>query len=297
MNTARTAANRRGIVAMSVCMASFVANDAMVKYVSQSLPAAQLIFIRGVFATVVLLGVAHAMGVLRTPPGSERAAWHNMLHRPVLLRSLLDALGTMSYLAALFHMPLGNAAAINMATPLFMTLIAVLVLHERVSAGRWMATVIGFGGVLLVVQPAADGFSAWTLLCLLGALINSSRDLLTRSIHSRVPSVLITVAAAFTTATLSGAACATQGWQPVTFQQLCMLVGASLFLSAGYYLAVLCMRDGDVSVIAPFRYTALLSALLLGWAVWGDVPNTLAWIGIALLVGSGLYMVRGTRLR
>ena len=297
MNTTRTAANRRGIVAMSVCMASFVANDAMVKYVSQSLPAAQLIFIRGVFATVLLLAVAHALGVLRTPPGAEQGAWRTLLHRPVLLRSVLDALGTVSYLAALFHLPLGNAAAINMAAPLFMTLLAVVVLHERVSAGRWMATVIGFGGVLLVVQPAADGFSPWALLSLLGALINSCRDLLTRSIHSRVPSVLITVAAASTTAMLAGAACATQGWQPVTLQQLGMLVGASLFLSAGYYLAVVCMRDGDVSVIAPFRYTALLSALLLGWAVWGEVPNTIATCGIVLMVGAGLYMVRGTRVR
>jgi len=296
MNTARTAANRRGIVAMSLCMASFVANDAMVKYVSQSLPAAQLIFIRGVFATVFLLALAHAMGVLRSPSGSERGAWHSLLHRPVLLRSVLDALGTVSYLAALFHMPLGNAAAINMAAPLFLTVIAVVVLHERVSAGRWMATVVGFGGVLLVVQPAADGFSAWALLCLLGALINSSRDLMTRSIHSRVPSVLITVAAASATALLAGAACATQGWQPVTLPQLGMLVGASLFLSAGYYLAVVCMREGDVSVIAPFRYTALLSALLLGWAVWGEVPNTIATCGIVLMVGAGLYMVRGTRV-
>ena len=296
MNTARTAANRRGIAAMSVCMASFVANDAMVKYVSQSLPAAQLIFIRGVFATVFLLAVAHALGVLRTPPGAKQGAWRQLLHRPVLLRSLLDALGTVSYLAALFHMPLGNAAAINMAAPLFMTLLAVVVLHERVSAGRWMATVIGFGGVLLVVQPAADRFSPWALLCLLGALVNSSRDLLTRAIHSRVPSVLITVAAAATTALLAGVICATQGWQPVSLRQIGLLVGASLFLSAAYYLAVICMRDGDVSVIAPFRYTALLYALLLGWAVWGEVPNTIATCGIVLMVGAGLYMVRGTRV-
>ena len=68
-----------------------------------------------------------------------------------------------------------------------------------------------------------------------------------------------------------------------------------MFLSSAYYLAVVAMRSGDISVIAPFRYTALVFALLLGWLVWGEVPNTLAWTGIALLVVAGLYMVRSGR--
>ena len=78
-------------------------------------------------------------------------------------------------------------------------------------------------------------------------------------------------------------------------QQLALLSTASVFLSAAHYLAVVAMRSGDISVIAPFRYTALVFALLLGWLVWGDVPNPLAWLGIALLVGAGLYMVRSGR--
>ena len=294
MSVPHSAANRRGILAISLCMASFITNDALVKYVSQSVPAAQLIFIRGVFATLLLLAVAQAMGLLRAPRG-EVAAWRHLLQRPVLLRSGLDAVGTIAFLGALFHMPIGNATAINMAAPLFITLMAVLFMHERVGRGLWLATATSFVGVLLVVQPAADGFNAWSLLCLIAALITSSRDLVTRAIHAGVPSVLITVAAALTTTLVAGSVCAMQGWQPVGKQQLGLLATASVFLSSAYYLAVVAMRSGDISVIAPFRYTALVFALLLGWLVWGEVPNALAWTGIALLVVAGLYMVRSGR--
>ena len=297
MTDHQTSANRRGIVAISLAMASFLTNDALVKYVSQSLPAAQLIFIRGMFATSLLLVVAYTMGLLRAPRVGETAAWRYVMQRPVLLRSFLDVLGTMTYLGALFHMPIGNATAINMAAPLFMTLLAVLVFRERVGAGRWLATATGFVGVLLVVQPAADGFNAWALVCLLSALLSSSRDLVTRAIHVDVPSVLITVAAAFATALFAGAICAFQGWQPVTAGQLGLLAAASVFLSSAYYLIVVGMRGGDISVVAPFRYTALVFALVIGWVVWGDVPNALAWAGIMLLVGAGLYMMRSGRGR
>lgn len=276
-------------------MASFVANDALVKYVSQSLPAAQLIFIRGVFASLLLLVLAHALGLQRTRVARDKLAWRHLLRRPVLLRSALDALGTIAYLGALFHMPIANATAINMAAPLFITLFAVLFFHERVGAQRWLATGTGFLGVLLVMQPATDGFNAWALLCLLAALASSVRDLVTRTIPVDVPSVLITVAAAMTTALIAGTACAFEGWQPVSRSQLALLATASVFLSCGYFMAVVAMRHGDMSVVAPFRYVALVYALLIGWVIWGDVPNSLAWTGIALLVGAGLTMLRSGR--
>lgn len=283
------------MVAISLAMASFIANDALVKYVSESLPTAQLIFIRGVFSSVLLLAVAQAMGLLRVDQASGPGAWSHLTQKPVLWRSAFDAVGTMAYLGALFHLPIANATAINMATPLFITLYAALVWHERVRPERWLAVGAGFGGVLLVVQPAADGFNAWALVCLLATLVHTGRDLMTRVIHPGVPSVLITVSAALAVTLLSAVASAVQGWQPVTGQHLGLLATASVFLSAAYYLVIVGMREGDMSAVAPFRYSALLFALLIGWLVWGDVPNTLAWTGIALLVGAGLYMVRSGR--
>lgn len=276
---------------MSLAMASFVTNDALVKSVSASLPAAQLIFIRGAFATALLLLVAQSMGVLRA--GELRGA----LQRPVLVRAGLDSLATLTYLTSLFHLPIGNATAINMATPLFITLFAVLAFGERVQLARWLAIITGFVGVVLVVQPSAAGFNAYALLCLVGTLFHSGRDLMTRRIDPNISSLLITLATAVAVTLLSGLLSVFQGWKPTGALQLGQLAAASAFLSVGYYLIIVGMRSGEMSVIAPFRYTGLLFALVIGWAVWGDVPNALAWVGIALLVSAGLYVLHSERGR
>ena len=289
MSTPSFAANRRGIAAMSFAMASFVSNDALVKHVSESLPSAQLIFIRGLFATVLLLAVAHGLG--------ETRRIGSAFQRAVLGRSALDALATMVYLTSLFHLPIANATAINMATPLFITLFAVLALREKVGVARWLAIATGFVGVLLVVQPSSAGFNAYALLCLGGTLLHAGRDLTTRFIHVDVPSILITVATAVTVTLLSGGLSLVQGWQPMTLRHVGLLALASVFLSIGYYLIIVGMRQGDMSVVAPFRYTGLLFALAIGWVLWGDAPNTVAFIGIALLVGAGLYVLHSERAR
>ena len=278
---------------MSLAMASFIANDALVKYVSASLPAGQLIFVRGLFSTLLLLLVARHMGLLRPAREPRAGALSHLLQRKVVLRSALDALGTMAYLSSLFHLPLANATAISMATPLYITLFAALAWRERVGPARWLAVGTGFAGVLLVVQPAAAGFNSWALLCLLATWIHTGRDLVTRAIPQSVPSILITVTSAAAVTLLSVPLGLLQGWQPVSLQQLALLAAASVFLSSAYYLIIVGMREGEMSVIAPFRYTGLLFALLIGWAVWGDVPNALAWMGITLLVGAGLHMLRG----
>ena len=286
--------NRRGIVAMALAMASFVANDALVKFVSQSLPAAQLIFLRGLFAVALLMGAAQVMGLFRSPAKGELGALQQVMLRPVMLRSALDAFATLVYLTSLFHLPIGNATAINMATPLMITLFVVLVWHEKVSTGRWVAILLGFVGVLMIVQPAADSFNVWALLCLAGTALHAARDICTRKIPGHVPSVLITLGTAVSVTLLSAALSLAQGWQPFTLQQLGMLAAASVFLSVGYYLLILSTRAGDMSVVAPFRYVGLLFALVLGWVVWGDLPNVVAWSGIGLLLGAGLYMLRRT---
>ena len=290
---ATAAANRRGIVAMTGAMASFVVNDALVKYVSQSLPGAQLIFIRGAFATVLLLGIAQAMGLLSGPQARVR----EILHRPVLIRSALDAAATLVYLTALFHLPLANATAINMATPLFIALLAVLWMGEQIGPTRWLAIGLGFAGVLLIVQPKADGFNGYSLLCLFGTLLHAARDLFTRKIRVDMPSILITVGTAVSVTVLAGLLSLVQGWHPLSAEHLILLAAASVFLSGGYFLLIRAMRAGEISLIAPFRYTGLLIALIIGFVVWGEVPNALAWSGIALLAGAGLYMLLGERSR
>lgn len=282
-------ANRRGIRLMVAAMACFVVNDALVKLASASMPAAQLIFVRGVMAVALLFAVARATGVVfRARELGER--W-------VAGRAAIDAVASLMFLVSLFHLPIANAAAINMASPLFIVALAVPLLRERVDAGRWAAIAVGFGGVLLVIQPRAEGFNAFALLCLGATALHALRDLATRRVPRGVASLAIAFAAAVAVTLLAGGLSIVQGWQPFGARETALLAAAAAFLAAGNFLIIGSTRAGDMSVIAPFRYTGLLWALLLGAVIWGDLPNAPAWMGIALLVAAGMYLIRRDRRR
>lgn len=280
-------ANLRGIRLMTAAMACFIVNDTLVKVASQWLPAGQLIFVRGLMATALVLAVMRATA---TPVSSLRRAG-----RVVAWRAALDALATFAYLLSLFHLPLGNATAINMASPLVITLAAALLLGERVGPWRWAAVALGFAGVLLVVQPGLEGFNAWAWLCLGGTTLHALRDLLTRHVPAGVPSLAVTLATAAAVTTLAGAVTLVQGWVPMGPRQLAVLAAAAVFLASGYHLVIQATRIGELSAVAPFRYSGLLMAVAAGWLVWGEVPNALAWAGIAAIVSSGLYLLRPVR--
>jgi len=268
-------------------MACFIVNDALVKFVSQSMPAGQLIFLRGLMATALVLAFMRATAV-SLPPRSLTGGW-------VAVRAALDALATLTYLLSLFNLPIANATAINMATPLFITLIAVLWLKHRVGPRHWLAIAAGFAGVLLVIQPRAEGFNAFAWLCLLSTVLHALRDISTLRIAREVPSIGVTLATAVSVTVLAGAVSLGQGWVVPTWTQGALLATAAVFLASGYQLIIRATRSGDLSVVAPFRYSGLLMAVALGYVVWGDVPNALAWAGIALVIGAGLYLLRHTR--
>jgi drug/metabolite transporter (DMT)-like permease len=279
--------NRHGVGWMVLAMAFFIVNDALVKWVSQSLPAAQLIFVRGLFATALVLAVMRASGVpWRAGLGAGR--W-------LPIRAGVDALATFAYLVSLFHLPLANATAINMASPLFIALMSVAWLGQRVTAGRWLAMAVGFAGVLLVIQPDAGGFNAYAWLCLLATVLHALRDLATPRIPRQVPSLAITLATAAAVTVLAGLASLWQGWRPMTPVHYGLLAAAAVFLAAGYQGVILATRRAELSVVAPFRYSGLLIAVLIGWVVWSEVPNALGLAGIVLVMAAGLWLLRGPR--
>jgi len=268
-------------------MGCFVVNDALVKYASQTMPPAQLIFVRGVMASVLVLSVAHAMGATRRIREIARG-W-------VAVRAVIDAIATVLFLVSLFHLPLANATAINMASPLIITVLAALFLGERLGRSRWMAVGVGFLGVLLIIQPEGKAFNAYALVCLFSTVLLSVRDLVTRRVHAAVPSILVTLSNTVAVTLLAGGLTLFEGWRPFTGLELSLLAVVAVFLSSAYYLIVVSTRRGDLSLIAPFRYTAILFATVAGFVIWGDTPNTLAWCGIALVIASGIYVLRVSR--
>jgi len=282
-------ANRAGILWMSFGMSAFIGNDALIKAVGTRVPAAQMIVVRGVMAIALILLVAWRMGALNRLRDIARG-W-------VVVRAGCEGVGTFLYLAGLFHLPLANVTAINLASPLFIAVLARLIYQEQVSAARWLAIGLGFCGVMMIIQPSGEGFNIYALMSLAATLIFAGRDLMTRKIPPATPSILITLATASTVWLLAGGVLSWQGWVPMSWHDVGLLAIASVFLSAGYYSVIAAMRQGEMSVVAPFRYVGLLWALLIGFVVWGDIPNALAWAGIALLIGAGLYMLRQQRTK
>lgn len=279
-------ANRAGILAMIASMGLFIVNDALVKYASQTMPAAQLIFIRGVMATILVLGAAQAMGAMPRI-GEIARGW-------VAIRALVDAIGSVLFLVSLFQLPLANATAINMASPLFIVVLAA-VFGERVGRSRWLAIGIGFVGILLIIQPHSEGFNVYAIVCVVATVLIAVRDLVTRRVPAGVPSILITVSNTVAVTVLAGGLSLIEGWRAFDAFEMGLLTLAAAFLAAAYYLIVVGTRHGDLSLIVPFRYTAVLFATIVGFVVWGDTPNVVAWCGIALLIGSGIYLLRASR--
>ncbi|HJQ56805.1 MAG TPA: DMT family transporter [Vineibacter sp.] len=276
-------------MAMSVAMTVFIFNDALIKAAAETLPAAQAICVRGVFATALAFIAVVAMGHARDLP--------RLAQRRVVVRAWLDVFGTFGYLVALFNMPISIATAINMAAPLAVCVLAVFWLNEVVGWRRWSAIGVGFLGVLLIVRPTPSGLDWWAMLAFAATVLNGARDIYTRRIGMEVPSIVITLSTALFVTLFAGAVALVEGWRPVPTRTLWMLAAASFFLALGYHLVIVAMRQGEASLIGAFRYTGLLGALIIGYVVWDEVPDALSWLGIALLVAAGLYILHRERVR
>lgn len=274
---------------MVLAMSTFIANDATIKAVSERLPAAQMIVVRNVVTIALIALLAWRSGSF----GRLR----DTLRGRVLVRAGCEGAGLFIFLAALFHLPLANVTAINLSSPLLIAVLAALFLRERVNASRWLIIVAGFVGVLLIVQPRADDFNAYAWMSLLATLIFAVRDLVTRGIPRGTPAVLVTLTTGSVVWLITAAVLVFEGWVTMSWRDVALLAVAGVFMSIGYHAIIVATRDAELSVVAPFRYVGLLWALLLGYLFWGDVPNLPAWIGIVLLIGAGLLMIRLQRVR
>ena len=282
--------NTRGILAMSAAVVVFIFNDALIKLAAESVPAFQAIGVRGLFATL-WCGLA-----LLVTGAWRQIAW--AAHPRVLFRSALEAGSAITYLIALFHIPFAIASAVNLSTPLILTLLAVLILKEDVRWRRWSAVIVGFAGVLLVIQPHPGDLNAWSWLALAGTLIGCFRDVFVRFLPAGIPTLVVSFSTALMVAVVSCGWALVEGWQPMSSRALGFIVASSLLLAMGYQLIVIALRShGEISVIGAVRYSSILWALAIGYVLWGEVPNALAMAGIAVIVGSGLYILHRERVR
>jgi drug/metabolite transporter (DMT)-like permease len=281
----------RGGTLMCLAMLCFVLNDAVAKTLAGYINVGEFIFLRGLFASLIIAALVIGMGHVRDLPKA--------LSKQVLVRTFFDVISTFLFIIALFQLPLPNVTAVLQAVPLVVTVMAAAFLGEAVGWRRLSAILAGFAGVLLIVKPGGDGFNNYVWLALACVFTVAIRDLATRKLNLTVPSIIV----AFTNAVgvmLGGVVWCmlVEGFQPITAVQTGWIVLGSVFLVGGYLFTVMSLRGTEVAYTAPFRYTQIVYALILGYVVFSDVPDGWSILGIVLIVGSGLFtLYREQRLK
>jgi len=274
--------NLRGALYMNIAMLAFTLNESCMKAVTQTMPLFQAITLRGAISVAALVAIAALMGGLRLTYDRRDGA-------VIVVRSLAEVGGTLFFLLALMHMPLANLSAIMQSLPLAVTLAAALVLGDPVGWRRLLAIAIGFAGVLIIIRPGTDGFDRWSVMGLASVACVVVRDLSTRRLSRTVPSVMVAIWAGGSVLLMGLAGLGVTGWQRVSAAEAVLILGAAANLIVGYLFVVMVMRVGDISFVAPFRYMALLWAIVLGWLMFSTLPDGLTLVGAGIVVATGIF--------
>jgi drug/metabolite transporter (DMT)-like permease len=280
----RRTSNLSGVAAMFAATGSFVVGDSFMKLVTSDLPPFEVLFLRGVAASL-------ACGLLLLALGDWRVV-SSTLHPRALLRAAGETLSVLCYIVALARMPIADVIAILQTAPLILILAVAFFLRERVGAARVALALVGFAGAFLVAQPGPAGISPAALLAFASAVLIAARDLVGRDVPARIPVMVVT----FATNVIVMAASAVmlvgfERWQAPKDWHLAFLGFAGLFVTLGHVGLLLAYRLGRTAAVAPFFYSFALWAVLSGFFVFGVLPNALAHAGIALIAGSGVAIV------
>lgn len=274
--------NMKGALFMALSMCGFAANDALIKSISHDTTVGQIMLIRGTMTTLLVFLISWHFGAIRP--------LRVMARTPVVLRIFFEVVAAIVFLAALGNIPLANISAILQSLPLAVTLGAALFLGEPTGWRRWLAIIIGFGGVLIIIRPGPEGFTTASLLGISCVFLAAGRDLATKRVPSEIPSLMLTTVNA-ACVTLAGGliVLATGEWKPVTLTVFLHMAAGSVFSLIGYQFVIAAMRTGEISFIAPFRYSGLIASIALGMLFLGESLDGVTVIGIAIVVLTGLY--------
>ena len=270
-----------GIAFMCTGVFCLTINDAFAKWLGAFYPVPQVAFFRLLFALPLIVGVGLALGGPRA-----LATRRPLMH---LARGLLATGATLTFFLGLTLLPLAEVSAIAFTAPLFVTVLAVPLLGERPSRAQWVATCAGFGGVLLIARPGAAAFSPAALAPLATALFYGLLMLTARLLGTR-ETIWATMLHATAIPLVIIAALLPWYWESPALAHLPHLVAMGFFGGLALTLITQGFRIGVASVVAPFDYTGLVWATLIGWLVWGEVPAGLSIAGGVVIALCGSYL-------
>lgn len=282
--------NLTGAAWMTAAMAAFAVEDALVKAVAGILPVGQVMILFGLGGAALFAAIALRRG--------EPLMTRDVMSRAMRIRVVFEITGRLFYVLALALIPLSTATVILQATPLVVVAAAAVIFGERVGWRRWTAIGLGLGGVLIILRPGTEGFSALSLLAVVGMLGFAGRDLASRAAPKSLGTAVLGLYGFLALAT-AGLLFAL--WQQEPFRipdaRAALVLMLTVVVGVGAYSSLMkAMRTGAVSAVTPFRYTRLLFGLMLGIALFGERLTPATLLGSVLVVLSGLFILwRGRR--
>ncbi|MCB1742951.1 MAG: DMT family transporter [Gammaproteobacteria bacterium] len=279
-----TSLHGRAMLLMVLSCLLLTLNDTIVKTLAANVPPGQVIAVRGGLMVGLILAWLCTGSRLRT---LRVRSW-----RDQMLRGLLMAGSTFCFVTGLSLLPLADAIAIAFAGPVLATAMAPLVLGERVGIRRWMAVLIGFAGVLVMLRPTPELMRWAALFPLAAALFGAGRDVLTRKMGTAGESSASMMLLSTVVITVTGTAGSVLIWVPLEPLMWVGFVASALLFGGAQLTLIEALRIGEVGLVGPFKYTSLVWAILLGIVVFGDWPDGWTLLGAVLVVGAGVYIAQ-----
>lgn len=280
--------NLQGIVYILVGIFALSMMDATAKWlVHADYEVVQILALRGWIITGILLVWAKFNGGWRKQLYTTRLRDHG-------IRTALAYLAPFCFFTALKSMPLADATVIFFAAPFIMTALSVPLFKEKVGLHRWGAIAVGFAGVLIAMQPGTAGFQPMALVVLAGCFFYAITTLAVRWLGSTESTFKIVFYFNFGVALISTLFLPFV-WVPMSWQDIGVLTGMAGLGLCGHIFLSRAFNTGQVGVIAPFEYSALLWTVIIGFVVWNELPVARVWLGGAIIVASGLYIIHRER--
>lgn len=274
-----------GILCMLASSASFVLNDSFIKLASKGLPTFQLVLIRAYVACVIGAILITLMGQWRALP--------RVFELRTLLRGVAETGAAFCFTIALFQMPIANLFAIGQTIPLFLILGAALFYGDRLGVLQIILIVTGFIGALIVARPDFSNLSPAIVFGFASALCIATRDLIGRGVPANIPVIVVTVATSALVTVAAGILhFSTETWGVMKPLQLFYVTAAGLFIALGQVGVVLAYRYASTTTIAPLFYSFAVWSVASGFFIFGEAPDLLALSGIALIVATGLALIK-----
>lgn len=278
--------NLRGIVLMVLAAGLLLLNDAASKLLTERYPLSQVISLRQFAALLPILLYVQVMAPAR---------WGELTvvnRKGQLIRAACFVATVWLMIWSISLLPLPTVTSIAFASPLFIAALSVPMLAEPVGWRRWLATVAGFLGVLVIIRPGSTAFEWVLLVPIMAALVNGLRDVLTRRLARTDTSLSILFWSSVFVIVTNAPLALAGDWRAVGAADAGLFLLAGLLNTGAHFLMVEALRIGQAAVISPYRYSALLWSVIAGYLIWGDLPTLWTLAGAMILVASGVYMIR-----